>query len=325
MTARWLRGVVITTAVAAAAYLSTVLWVGRLEVIAALRLVSAETFLGLLALSTMNYGLRFLRWHAYLRALGSAIPLGHNLRIYIAGFALTTTPGKVGEITRSLWLRPYGVRPASSLAAFLAERLQDFLAILLLSSVGASLFGGTKWLMLMSLGLVLLAVMVLYVPSIAEWAFGLVGGRRGRLTALVGRLSETLILTRVCLTPGRFILGLLIGLCAWSAEAVGFYLLLQALGNPLHLSAAISIYSFSMLAGAVSFMPGGLGGSEATMILLLRVSQVPLPIAVSATLLIRLATLWFAVFLGVIALVIRTNIPVTKATNPTVSTQPDSV
>jgi uncharacterized membrane protein YbhN (UPF0104 family) len=320
-----LKGIVLSTVAAAAAYLATVLWVGRLDVSAALRLVSVDTLLGLLALSTMNYGLRFLRWHYYLRALGSSIPLRHNLRVYIAGFALTATPGKAGEMARSLWLRPYGVPATSSLAAFLAERLQDFLAILLLSSLGASLYGGVGWLLLMSLGLLVLAVGVLYVPSITGWALGLAGGRSGRLGALARRLSEILILTKACLTPGRFVLGLLIGLCAWSAEAFGFYMLMQAMGHPLHLLSAVSIYASSMLAGAVSFMPGGLGGSEASMIVLLRISGVPLPLAVSATLLIRLATLWFAVLLGILALLVGSKIPTTMTTVSAASTQPDSV
>jgi len=53
-----------------------------------------------------------------------------------------------------------------------------------------------------------------------------------------------------------------------------------------------------MLAGAVSFMPGGLGGAEAAMTALLVTSNVDMPQAVAATVIIRLATLWFAVLLG---------------------------
>jgi uncharacterized protein (TIRG00374 family) len=72
-------------------------------------------------------------------------------------------------------------------------------------------------------------------------------------------------------------------------------------------------------------MPGGLGGSEASMIVLLRISGVPLPLAVSATLLIRLATLWFAVLLGILALLVGSKIPTTMTTVSAASTQPDSV
>lgn len=312
-----MRGVVLSTAAAAAIYLATVLWAGRAEVGAALRMVSAGILSAVLALSTLNYGLRFVRWHYYLKTLGSAIRLRENLRIYLAGFALTTTPGKAGEMARSLWLKPYGVSATSSLAAFLTERLQDFLAMLVLSSIGVSLYHRGIWLLLTSLGLVLFAFTVLYASSAAESVLRFLAARSERLAGLAERLTEILMLMRRCLTPGRFACGFLIGLCAWGAESLSFFLLMQALGSPLKLPAAVFIYAFSMLAGAVSFLPGGLGGSEASMILLLRWASVPLPVAVSATLLIRLATLWYAVAIGIVALLLGTRLPSKASAVPT--------
>jgi glycosyltransferase 2 family protein len=297
VTAKWLKAIVISAVLAAASYLAAVLWVGRVEVGAALKLIEADTLLALLALSSLNYGLRFARWHYYLRALGSGISIRNDLRIYLGGFALTTTPGKAGEMARSLWLRPYGVPAAASLAAFLAERLQDFLAIALLSSLGASLYRGAHWLLTASFALVVAAIIVLQGAAIVEPVLRWLAGRRGRLVNAVRRLSEILLLA------------LLTGLLAWGAEALALYVLLQVLGHPLPPPTAVSIYALSMLAGALSFMPGGLGGSEATMIVLLRMFGAPLPIAVSATLIIRLTTLWFAVLLGIAALSIRTKAP----------------
>jgi glycosyltransferase 2 family protein len=313
---KWVKAAAISTSVAAAVYLATVSWVGRADVSAALKLVSADTLIALLALSTINYGVRFLRWHYYLHMLGNFISIRHDLRIYIGGFALTTTPGKAGEMARSLWLQPYGVPAASSLAAFFAERIQDFLVILILSSLGASLYPGGKWLLLGSFALVLIALLVLSVPAITQSVLRSIAVHRQSMQAFGRRIADILLLTRDCLTPARFVLGLAGGVCAWSAEALGFYILMPALGHPLPLLPAISIYAFSMLAGALSFMPGGLGGSEAAMIVLLRLSGIPMPIAVSATLLIRLATLWFAVLLGIVALSIRAKIPLPAAAPP---------
>lgn len=310
LAAKWVKAVAISVAAAAAVYLVAVLWAGRAQVGAALQMVSVDLILGLLALSALNYGLRFLRWHYYLHRLGSDIAIHHNLRIYMGGFALTTTPGKAGEMARSLWLRPYGVPAAASLAAFLAERMQDFLAIVLLSSLGASLYRGGPWLLLFSFALVLLSMLIIYVPAIGQRALKLATVGPGAIHSLGLRITEVLKLTRDCLSARSFILGLALGLGAWAAEACGFALLLQALGAPLPLLTAVAIYSLSMLAGALSFMPGGLGGSEATMIVLLTFCKVPVALAVSATLLIRLTTLWFAVFLGIIALSIRSKVPV---------------
>jgi glycosyltransferase 2 family protein len=310
---KWIKAVAISTAAAAAVYLGTVLWAGRVEVGAALKMVSLDLVFVLLALSGLNYGLRFLRWHYYLRKLGSGIAFHHNLRIYLGGFALTTTPGKAGEMARSLWLRPYGVPVAASVAAFLAERLQDFLAVVLLSSLRASMYRGGQWLLLLSFALVLFSTLIVYVRAISQRVLQLMATRPGSIRALGLRIAQVLNFTRDCLTARGFILGLAIGIGAWTAEGYGFALLLQALGQPLPLTTAIAIYTLSMLAGAVSFMPGGLGGSEATMIVLLTLCKVPVALAVSATLLIRVTTLWFAVLLGILALSIRSKVPAPAA------------
>jgi glycosyltransferase 2 family protein len=310
---------IISTVAAAAAYLAAALWAGRSEVAGALQLVPIGTLIGMLSLSALNYALRFLRWHYYLRTLGSSIPWRDNLRIYIGGFALTTTPGKAGEMARSIWLRPYGVPATVSLAAFMTERLQDLLAILLLSSLGLSWYGGAKWAVLTSLGLIAVAALVLQMPKIP--ALGALLRGEGRIASLGRRLAEILILARACLTPTRLLLGFLLGAAAWGAEAFGFSWLLRSLGHPLNLPVSVSIYALSMLAGALSFMPGGLGGSEAAMVLLLRMLRVPLSAAVAATLLIRLATLWFAVLLGIIALLWRS----TASASAARAIRPDSV
>jgi uncharacterized protein (TIRG00374 family) len=135
------------------------------------------------------------------------------------------------------------------------------------------------------------------------------------------RIGEILRLTRSCLTPARFLVGLAMGVGAWGAEGVALYALMAALGHPLPPVPAIGIFAFATLAGALSFMPGGLGGTEVTMIVLLRLFAVSLPVAVSATLLIQLATLWFAVLLGIVALSIRSRIPSGASTAGAVATR----
>jgi uncharacterized membrane protein YbhN (UPF0104 family) len=82
------------------------------------------------------------------------------------------------------------------------------------------------------------------------------------------------------------------------------YLILIGLGvkpSEHTLFAAIFTLSFSIVIGAASALPGGLGASEAsiagmlTLLLGLTASQ-----SAAATLLIRFATLWFGVSLGLL-------------------------
>ena len=93
-------------------------WSGADEVLAAARAIGWEGWGIILGLSLFNYLLRFVHWSYYLRRLNLRVPLMMNLLVYLGGFGFTTTPGKVGEAARSVYLKPYGVGYVHSLAAF---------------------------------------------------------------------------------------------------------------------------------------------------------------------------------------------------------------
>jgi glycosyltransferase 2 family protein len=64
---------------------------------------------------------------------------------------------------------------------------------------------------------------------------------------------------------------------------------------------AMGIYAVSLLAGALSFVPGGIGTTEGVMALLLAGLGAGAATLVAAPLISRLTTLWFAVALGLLA------------------------
>lgn len=93
-----------------------------------------------------------------------------------------------------------------------------------------------------------------------------------------------------------------LGTVSWLGEGVGFYWVLRGLGLPGGselLSLAVFILSFSTVVGAVSALPGGLGAAEVSIAgMLALLGGLPAETAAAATLLIRFATLWFGVALG---------------------------
>jgi uncharacterized protein (TIRG00374 family) len=91
---------------------------------------------------------------------------------------------------------------------------------------------------------------------------------------------------------------------SWSFECLGFYIVLKSYSTNLSFSLATFIYSFSTIAGAISMLPGGLGLTEGSMTGLLVLNKVQKDVAVAVTIIIRFATLWFAVVLGLISLYI---------------------
>lgn len=256
-----------------------------------------------LGLSLINYGLRYWRWAGYLTALGHRIPHRPHLAYYLGGFALTVTPGKAGEALRGAYLHRHGVPWKHSLAALFAERLLDLLAITALVALTAGGLAGWRGLGLALGAGVLVLAWLLGRPALPGWLL-----RRGQsLPGPAGQALEELAgLLRAAsqlLQAARLYPALLVGILAWGAEGLGLYWLAQSLGLALGPEGATAIYAIAVLAGAAAFfMPGGLGGMEAAMTALLMGAGASLASAFAITVLCRFATLWFAVLLGVIAL-----------------------
>ncbi|WP_372611451.1 YbhN family protein [Halomonas sp.] len=298
-----LRALILSIVVATAGYLAFSLWGGWEEVVAAFVQIGLVGTLIALSLSLVNYGLRFGRWQLYLSQLGHAVAWPPSLRIYLSGFALTTTPGKAGEAFRGVLLKQHGVPFPATFAAFISERLSDLVAIVLLTLVGLAQYPQARGIVLAGvLGIVVVLVCLssqTLLDKLHDWA----SARQGKLMALVAHASEMLGGARRCHRPGLLGIATVISVVAWGAEALAFYWMLGWLGADISLSFAIFVYALSMLAGALSFLPGGLGGAEAVMVSLLVLKGMTMPAAIAATVFIRLATLWFAVVIGLAALI----------------------
>jgi glycosyltransferase 2 family protein len=256
----------------------------------------------ILGLSMVNYLLRFFRWQIYVRRLGGNLPVGLHLLYYISGFAFTVSPGKAGEAVRSLYLRDHGVTYSKSLAAFFAERLQDLLSILVLASLIVIDHTAYRPLLIGVLAIALLALLVASRPGLPAKIKAFSERREGRIARLLSGLAELLRSSDSLLKPRLLFAGLLLGVISWGAEGVGFYVVCQGLHIPVSLLAAVGIYAVAVLAGSAAFfLPAGIGGMEIVMTTLLVDTGASLKTAVIATILCRIATLWFAVLLGVVA------------------------
>jgi uncharacterized protein (TIRG00374 family) len=296
------KALVVSIIIAAAGYLGFSIWGGWQEVVDAFLKIGFLGTLIALLLSLVNYGLRFVRWQVYLGQLGHRIHWLPSLRIYLSGFALTTTPGKAGEVFRGVLLKQRGVPYPKTLAAFISERLSDLIAIVLLTLVGLSEYPEAKGMVIA--GLIGIAIVLLSISSrtILDKTYSWVNMHVGKCYKLMSHVLELLSAARGCHTPRLIIFSTAISLIAWGAEALAFYWVLQWLEADISFSFAVFIYALSMLVGGLSFLPGGLGSSEAVMISLLALKGMAMPTAIAATVFIRLATLWFAVVIGLVAL-----------------------
>ena len=260
-----------------------------------------------LGLALANYTIRFLRWQLYLRRQLVRVPLGSSALVFGAGLSLSITPAKLGELVKSYLLVELHDIPATLTAPIVvAERVTDLIALLVLAVIGVAAYGmGTTIVAIagvaIAIGLVLLAW-----PRPTRALIDLV-----TQPAVLRRLREPLQQMYIGLAllcrPAVLVPATLIAIPAWACECVGFALIVNAFpGAHVDLGLAMVIYAATTIAGALSFLPGGLGVTEGAMtaMLVTAATGVDKALAFDATLLTRLATLWFAVGIGLVLLAI---------------------
>lgn len=258
-----------------------------------------------LLFTLFNYTLRFLKWQYYLHQVGvRGFAWRRSLQIFVAGFPLAVTPGKVGEVFKGIWLEQQtGLPVARGVSLIVAERVSDGLAVLMLSVFGV-IAHPQYWPAFIVIFGILLAGIV--ISQIRPLALGILGftERLPLLGKAVPALREFYEGSFVLFRPQAALVGVGLGTISWFGEGIGFYFILKGLGMPAGLetfSNAVFILAFSTVVGAVSALPGGLGASEASIAgMLVLVGGAAPAIASAATVIIRLATLWFGVTLGLI-------------------------
>jgi glycosyltransferase 2 family protein len=272
------------------------------ELMVSLRQLDPGLLPWVLGLSLVNYALRFARWDVYLRRLGVRLAWVKSLAVFLVGFLLTVTPGKAGELGKAWLVRELGGGPALRVVpAVLAERVTDLLAVLVLIGLGALSFPGGRWIAAVLLAGAAVGTLALTWRPLADFAFRLaarlpvVGPRTPTLIEMYDRL-------RGLLSPGLLLGALVVAVIAWGAEGVGFWLVVREYAPDAGLLAALFNYTGATVVGSLSMLPGGLGAAEGSMTALLHAQGLGTADANLVTLVVRGATLWFAVGLGLLAL-----------------------
>ena len=272
---------------------------GWAETKAQLMMLSAAQVGILLALSLVNYVFRGIRWHLFARRLGLPTGALQDLRHFLGGFAMSVTPGRVGELIRMRWLRrETGWAYERTAPLVLVDRASDLAAMALILGVALMLSTvGIKGALPVAVVAFLLAVLVTR-PSLFAYVITRTYRLTGLFPRLMGRIRKAARSLKRFTNPQVLALAGLLGVVGWLAEGYAFHLLLVWMGNPIGFWSAVAIFVFSTLAGGLTGAPGGVGGAEAAMIALLVLNDVPVETAVAATLIIRVTTLWFAIAIG---------------------------
>ncbi len=255
----------------------------------------------LITLPFLNYFFRFLKWHYYLSIINIKISRKDSFAIFLSGLIMSVTPGKMGELLKSYLVKQVTGEPIGKTAPVIfAERITDMISLVLIGLVGAWLFDFGKEIVLGTGIFFLLIVVIISKKNFSMKIISLLLKVKfaGKYAEPIRNAYES---SYNLLRPAPLYLMTLLSLVAWFFECLGLYIVLTVFDLGINLGYASFMYAFATIAGAITMLPGGLGVTEGSLTyLIIRVGGEK-NLAVAATFLVRVVTLWFAVLVGAVS------------------------
>lgn len=257
----------------------------------------------ILGLVSLSYVVRFFRWSYYLGILKVSMPARINVAIFTAGLSMTISPGKLGEVLKSVFIRQVTGAPVARTApAVVAERMTDGTGMLAWGLIGALAFSFGPGSLLSFVFLMVIAIAVLRSERLSLLAEKMLL-KLPLLDRLAPHLKDFQGASNELLATRPLIVGSAMSFFSWGLEILGVYLCVLGIGASTPFLMVVFIFALGSIGGTLSMLPGGIGAAEAGMAGMFRtVAGLSGGISVALTLVIRLATLWFATLLGILGL-----------------------
>ena len=297
------RNLILALALGVAVYLVLAVVSGFGSLTAALDDFNFALVPAILGLVLLSYAGRFLRWLYYLRILKVSVPLLTNAAIFAAGLSMTISPGKLGEVLKSVFVRQASGAPVARTApAVVAERATDGTGMVAWGFLGAFALGLGPGTMVLFLAVAALGIAVLRskrLSLLAERALL----KLPLLNRLAPHLGDFHASSNELLAARPLVVGTVISFLSWGLECLAVYLCTVGLDTDMPFLLVVFVFAVSSLIGVLSMLPGGIGAVEAGLYgQFVTVAGLPAGLAAALTVMIRLATLWFATLVGIVGL-----------------------
>jgi len=212
---------------------------------------------------------RVFRWHIFLKEIDDKVPFKANIVYYLAGFAFVLSPGRIGEVVRSPYLkRDYGIPISNTAPIVFVERFYDLLGMILVLSVGLIFIEFEKTVLVIPLTLVFLIILVFKNKKLL---FGLLGklDKIKFLKNIKINFEESYNSVLKIIKIKFLVLGVATSTMTYLLQAISVYFLVLGLNSFISLEEIFVVFGVSQFIAALSFVPGGVGVFEGGMVGLL--------------------------------------------------------
>ena len=252
----------------------------------------------------LSFCFRYLKWNYYTKKLGLNVPHKKNFLVYLSTNGMAITPGNVGSVIAAYTLKKItGVRFSKIAPMITVQLFTDFFGFALFALAAALIIG--KYIIYVAVLDIVLIVPFLLI--INPWLFNLLKKkkRKGNILKRVYRHARHYYISQNALNNKRtYLVSLLFTTPADILNSMALYFSILAVGIKPQIIKSIFVFSTSQIFGMITALPGGIGAADASFVALLGGTfKLGSALSSAITIMTRLATLWFGVALGIIALI----------------------
>ena len=244
-----------------------------------------------------------IKWHFLLKNCEIDIPLRKSIAVFFAGVAFEITPGQIGALIKSQLLKTSSNIPRTkTVPIIVAEKVYDLIGAILASIIGIIILGMDFYLIIIAiLALAVIFFFMFYRPA-SEIFFKRITKTKF-FSKYVDNMSEFHAIIQKSTNVKAVTICILLGVTYWFIiSAAAYYILIAFDVNVLDYLTVLAIYTTSILLGAISFVPAGIGVAEGSIAGLFTLNGIDVSTALILSVMIRVLTLWFSVSVGFIAL-----------------------
>jgi len=254
-------------------------------------------------LAPISWFVIFLRWNILLKNSNISIPLNDNFKIFLSGYAMSATPGKIGEIIKSQLLHSkYNVPKKQSIPIIISEQFYNVIGILFISMLGLYYFDFSLYVLLIVGSATALIYLLLNSQKLLQKTTNFVSKIKFFQKYTDG-ISDSHSTLKESIQGKIFFLASSLSIIFWLVESLIAYLVLHSFGifelEFLELSAT---YTTSIIIGVASFLPMGIGVVEGSLAGFFSYHGIELSLALTLVIFIRIFTRWYGVAIGLIAM-----------------------
>jgi len=245
----------------------------------------------------------FTRWNLLLKNSNVYVPVKDNLKIYLSGFALSITPGKVGELIKSQLLKnKFGIPREKTAPIVLVEQLYNIIGIIGVSILGLWYFEFGAHIILIAASLLVIILILISSKRLFEKFLTLLS-RIKFLSQYTSAFSNSYDVLRKSTRGWVVVYASALSIAFWLIESVIAYFVLLSFGiNHIEFLSVITTYTSSIILGVASFLPLGIGVVEGSLAGFFTLQGVDVSIALTLVIFIRIFTRWIAVSVGFVSL-----------------------